>query len=73
MLLLIFYSIFHVPLKFSYTTAYDISVCHRMILRSQTQIYVRGTLGIRRVRSSYADMRRYTLLNADAKLYVLTC
>jgi len=36
-------------LKCSYTTAYDISVCQCIIIRSYTQIYVRGTLCIRRV------------------------
>jgi len=45
-------------LKCSHTTAYGISVCERMLIRSQTLIYVRGTLGIRSVRSEYADIRR---------------
>ena len=54
-------------LKCSHTTAYDISVCQRMIIRSHTQIYVRGTLGIRRVRcytqrlNNFLDMFRHTL------------
>jgi len=34
-----------------------------------TQIYVRGTLDIHRVLFSYADIRRYTLLHAEAKLF----
>jgi len=59
--------------KCSHTTAYDISVCQRMIIRSYTQEYVRGTLGIRRVRSSYAGIRRCTLLYAEAKIFFLTC
>ena len=43
------------------------SVWHqRMIIRSHTQIYVSGTLGIRRVRSLYADIR-CTSLYAEAK------
>jgi len=48
-------------LKCTHTTAYGISSCERMLIRSQTLIYVRGTLGIRRVRSEYADIRRCTL------------
>jgi len=50
-------------LKCSHTTAYGIRVCLRMIIRSHTQIYVRGTLGIRRVSSLYAgihSVRCYT-------------
>jgi len=35
-------------------------VCTHLI-RSQTLLYVRGTLGIRCVRSKYADIRRCTL------------
>jgi len=31
-----------------------------MLIRSQTLIYGRDTLGIRRVRSEYADIRRFT-------------
>ena len=62
-----------VGLKCSHTTAYDISVCQRMIIRSYTQIYVRSTLGIRRVRSSYAGIRRCTLLYAEAKIIFWTC
>jgi len=57
-------------LKCSHTTAYGISVCQRMIIRSHTQTYVRGRLGIRRVRSSYADIRRCTLLYAEAKSFL---
>jgi len=45
-------AMFFILLKCSHTTAYDISVCQRMIIRSYTQIYVRDTLDIRRVRSS---------------------
>ena len=56
-------------LKYSHTTAYGISVCQRMIIRSHTQTNVRGRLGIRRVRSSYADIRRCTLLYAEAKSF----
>jgi len=54
---------------------YDINVRQRMITRSHTQIYVRGTLGIRRVpvRSKFADIRRCTLLYAEAKLFFWTC
>ena len=45
-------------LQCSHTTAYDISVCQRMVIRSHTQIYLRCTLGMRRVhvRSQYSDM-----------------
>jgi len=60
-------------IKCSHTTAYDISVCQRIIIRSYTQIYVRGTLGIRRVRSSYAGIRRFTLLYAEDKKVFWTC
>jgi len=60
-------------LKCSHTTAYDISVCQRMTIRSYTQIYVMGTLGIRRVRSSYAGIRRCTSLYAEAKIIFWTC
>jgi len=42
-------------------------------IRSYTQIYVRGTLGIRRVRSSYAGIRRCTLLYAEDKIFFRTC
>jgi len=50
------------------------SVWHqRMIIRSYTQIYVRGSLSIRRVRSSYAGIRRWTLLYAEAKIIFWTC
>jgi len=59
-------SVIKCTLKCSHTTAYVISVCQRMIIRPHTQIYVRDTLGIRRVRSSYADIRRCTLLYAEA-------
>ena len=41
-----------------------------MIIRSHARIYVRGTLGIRRVRSPYADKRLCTLLYAEAKLFL---
>jgi len=61
------------PSKCSHTTAYDISGCQRMIIRSYTQIYVRGTLGIRRVRSSYAAIRQCTFLYAEAKISFWTC
>ena len=40
-------------LKCSHTTAYGISVCQRLIIRSHTQIYVRGTL-------AYVGVRCYT-------------
>jgi len=60
-------------LKCSHTTAYGISVCQRMIIRSYTQIYVRGTLGIRRARSSYAGIRRWTSLYGEAKIIFWTC
>jgi len=60
-------------LKCSHTTAYSISVCQRMVIRSYTQIYGRGTLGIRRVRSSYAGILRCTLLYAEAKIFFWTC
>jgi len=39
------------------TSAYA-SVCSYTRIHSQTLIYVRGTLGKRRVRSKYADIRR---------------
>ena len=44
-------------LQCSHTTAYDISVCQRMVIRSHTQIDLRCTLGMRRVhvRSKYSD------------------
>jgi len=42
-------------------------VCQRMTIRSHTLIYVRGTLDIRRVRYSYDDIRRCTVLYAEAK------
>ena len=44
-----------------------------MIIRSYKQIYVRDTLGIRRVSSSYAGKRRCTLLYAEAKIMFWTC
>ena len=46
--------------KVIHITAYGISVCERMLIRSHMLIYVRGTLGIRRVRSEYADIRLCT-------------
>jgi len=52
-------------LKWSHTTAYGISV------RSQTLIYVRTTLGILRVRSEYADIRRRTLCYTQRPNYFL--
>ena len=67
------YAFNFVSLKCSHTTAYDISVCQRMTIRSYTQIYGRGTLGIRRVRSSYAGIRQCTLLYAEAKIIFWTC
>jgi len=48
-------------LKCSHATVYDIIVCKRMLIRSHMVIYVKGTLGIRRVRSKYTDIRRCTL------------
>ena len=54
------YAFNFVSLNCSHTTAYDISVCQRIIKRSYTQIYVRGTLGTHRVRFSYAGIRRCT-------------
>ena len=62
-------------LPFAYTVpcTYGISVCQRMIIRSHTQIYVMNTLGISRVRSSYADIRRCTLFYAEAKLFFWSC
>ena len=57
-LIYIFTTMYHV--KYSQTTAYGISVCQRMIIRSHTQIYVWGTLGIRCVLSKYTDKRRCT-------------
>jgi len=38
--------------------------------RLHTQAYIRGTLGIRRARSNYANISRCTLLYAEAKLCV---
>ena len=43
----------------------------RMLIRSHTLIYVRVTLGIRRVRSKYADIRRCTLLYTQRPNYFL--
>jgi len=58
-------------LKFSHNTAYGISVCERMPIRSQTLIYFRSTLGIRRVRSKYADIPWLTLCYTQRPKYVL--
>jgi len=63
--------VIYLNLKCRHTTAYGISVCQRMIIHSHTQIYVRDTLDIRRVRSSYASIRRCTLLYVEAKLFFL--
>jgi len=57
------------------TTAYGINVCERMLIyariRSQKLIYVRDTLGIRRVRSEYADIRLCTLCYTQRPTYFL--
>ena len=46
------------------------SVWHQlMIIHSNMHIYVRGTLGISRERSSYAGICRCTLLYAEAKFF----
>jgi len=50
-----------IPFKCSHTTAYDINVC--ILIRWHTLIYVRGTLGIHFVRSTYADLCRCTLFS----------
>ena len=56
-------------LKCSHTSANGISVYERMLISSQTLIYVRGTLGIRRVRSEYADIRRCALCYTQRPTY----
>jgi len=58
-------------LKCSHITAHGIGVCERMLIRSQTLIFVRGTLCIRRVRSEYADIRRCTLCYTQRPKYFL--
>jgi len=40
----------HALFKCSHTTAFDINVCGCMFICSHTQIYVRGTTGMRHVR-----------------------
>jgi len=52
-----------IPFKCSHTTAYDINVCRSILICWHTLIYVRGTLGIRCVRSTYADLCRWTLFS----------
>jgi len=56
------------------TTAYVINVCERMLIyariRSQKLIYVRDTLGIRRVRSEYADIRLCVVLYAETNIFL---
>jgi len=52
------------------TSAYE-SVCSYAPMRSHTQIYVRGTLGIRRVCSKYADIRRCTLCYTQCEMKFL--
>ena len=56
--LLILHSRFTITLNGSYTTAYSIVVCERIVMRFHKLIYVNGTLGIHLVRSKYADIRR---------------
>jgi len=50
------------------------SVCSYARILSQTLIYVRRTVGIRRVRSEYADIRRCTLCYTQRpNYYFWTC
>jgi len=58
-------------LKCSHTTVYGISVCEHMLIHWQTLIYVRGMLGICRVRSEYADIRQCMLCYMQRPNYFL--
>jgi len=49
------------------------SVCSYVRIRSQTPIYGMGTLGIRRIRSSYADIRLCTLCYTQISNDFWTC
>ena len=46
----------------SHTTAYRISVCQRMLIRSHTQKYVRRTKCLRPIRFKYGEMGRAKLI-----------
>jgi len=50
---------------------YDINVYERMLIRLHTLVYVRGTLGIRRVCSTYADIHRCTLCYTQRQSHAL--
>ena len=75
------FCLYHLPtaknfiLQCSYTTAYIMakayaSVCSYARIRWQMLICVRGTLGIRRVRSKYADKRRCKVCFTQRPKYI---